>query len=62
MGPIGFVALAANLTSVLILLRYRGGDANVRSVWFCSRNDAVGNLTVVLAAGGVWATATAGPI
>jgi hypothetical protein len=62
MGPIGFVALAANLTSVLLSLRYRDGDANVRSVWLCRRNDAVGNLAVVLAAGGVWATATAGPI
>jgi hypothetical protein len=38
MGVIGFLALAANLTSVLLLLRYRDGDANVRSVWLCSRN------------------------
>ena len=61
MGAIGFLALAANLTSVLLLLRYRDGDANVRSVWLCSRNDAIGNLAVVLAAGGVWATSTAWP-
>jgi Co/Zn/Cd efflux system component len=61
MGAIGFLALAANLTSVLLLLRYRDGDANVRSVWLCSRNDAIGNLAVVLAAGGVWATTTAWP-
>jgi Co/Zn/Cd efflux system component len=61
MGVIGFLALAANLTSVLLLLRYRDGDANVRSVWLCSRNDAIGNLAVVLAAGGVWATTTAWP-
>lgn len=61
MGVIGFLALAANLTSVLLLLRYRDGDANVRSVWLCSRNDAIGNLAVVLAAGGVWATSTAWP-
>ena len=60
-GAIGFLALAANLTSVLLLLRYRDGDANVRSVWLCSRNDAIGNLAVVLAAGGVWATTTAWP-
>jgi Co/Zn/Cd efflux system component len=61
MGAIGFLALAANLTSVLLLLRYRDGDANVRSVWLCSRNDAIGNLAVVLAAGGVWMTGTAWP-
>jgi Co/Zn/Cd efflux system component len=61
MGAVGFLALAANLSSVLILLSYRNGDANVRSVWLCSRNDAIGNLAVVLAAGGVWATSTAWP-
>lgn len=61
MGAIGFLALAANLTSVLLLLRYRDGDANVRSVWLCSRNDAIGNIAVVVAAGGVWATSTAWP-
>ncbi len=61
MGAVGFVALAANLTSVLLLLKYRNGDANVRSVWLCSRNDAIGNLAVIVAATGVWATATAWP-
>ncbi len=61
MGAIGFVALAANLISVLLLLKYRDGDANVRSVWLCSRNDAIGNLAVILAASGVWATGTAWP-
>ena len=61
MGAVGFLALAANLSSVLILLSYRNGDANVRSVWLCSRNDAIGNLAVVLAAGGVWTTSTAWP-
>ena len=61
MGIVGFLALAANLTSVLLLLKYRNGDANVRSVWLCSRNDAIGNLAVILAAGGVWASATAWP-
>ncbi len=61
MGAIGLLALAANLASVLLLLRYRDGDANVRSVWLCSRNDAIGNLAVILAAGGVWATDTAWP-
>ncbi len=61
MGAIGFLALVANLGSVLLLLKYRDGDANVRSVWLCSRNDAIGNLAVVLAAGGVWSTSTAWP-
>lgn len=49
MGWIGTLALVANLVSVLILLRWRDGDANVRSVWLCSRNDAIGNIGVVIA-------------
>lgn len=61
MGAIGLLALLANLASVLVLLKYRNGDANVRSVWLCSRNDALGNLAVVFAAGGVWTTETAWP-
>lgn len=61
MGIIGFLALVANLTSVLLLLKYRNGDANIRSVWLCSRNDAIGNLGVIVAAGGVWASGTAWP-
>ena len=61
MGAVGLLALAANLASVLLLLRYRDGDANVRSVWLCSRNDAIGNLAVILAASGVWASASAWP-
>lgn len=54
MGAIGFLALLANLASVLLLMRYKDGDANVRSVWLCSRNDAVGNIAVMIAALGVW--------
>lgn len=50
MGAIGVMALVANLASVLILMRYRDGDANVRSVWLCSRNDAIGNVAVIGAA------------
>jgi cation diffusion facilitator family transporter len=61
MGAIGFLALAANMGSVLILMRYRDGDANVRSVWLCSRNDAIGNVAVMLAAIGVWLTGTPWP-
>lgn len=61
MGSVGFLALAVNLASVLLLVRYKDGDANVRSVWLCSRNDAIGNVAVMLAALGVWGTATAWP-
>jgi len=61
MGIVGFLALAANVTSVLLLMRYKDGDANVRSVWLCSRNDAIGNVAVMVAALGVWGTATAWP-
>ena len=61
MGAIGFLALVANVTSVLILMKYKDGDANVRSVWLCSRNDAIGNVAVMVAALAVWGTATAWP-
>jgi Co/Zn/Cd efflux system component len=61
MGAIAFMALAANVASVMILARYKDGDANVRSVWLCSRNDAIGNLAVMVAALGVWGTATKCP-
>lgn len=61
MGLIGFLALAVNLTSVLVLVAYKDGDANIRSVWLCSRNDAIGNIAVMIAALGVWGTATAWP-
>lgn len=61
MGIIGFLALTANLASVGLLMPYKDGDANVRSVWLCSRNDAIGNMAVMIAAFGVWGTATAWP-
>jgi len=61
MGLIGLLALVANLASVLLLIRYREGDANVRSVWLCSRNDAIGNVAVMIAAVAVWATASGWP-
>ena len=61
MGVVGFLALAANVASVLLLLRWRQGDANVRSVWLCSRNDAIGNIAVMVAAGAVAVTATPWP-
>ena len=61
MGLIGFLALMANLISVALLVRYKDGDANVRSVWLCSRNDAIGNVAVMIAALGVWGTASGWP-
>ena len=61
MGGIGALALAANLMSVFLLMRYKDGDANVRSVWLCSRNDAIGNVAVMVASVAVWFTATAWP-
>ena len=61
MGVVGFLALAANVIVALLLYRYRTGDANMRSVWLCSRNDAFGNIAVMLAALGVFGTGTAWP-
>ena len=61
MGVIGFLALTANIIVALLLYNYRTGDANMRSVWLCSRNDAFGNITVMLAALGVFGTGSAWP-
>lgn len=61
MGGIGILALSANLASVLLLLRYKDGDANVRSVWLCSRNDAIGNVAVMIAGLAVWGSNSAWP-
>lgn len=61
MGSIGLLALMANLASVFLLMRYKDGDANVRSVWLCSRNDAIGNVAVMIASAAVWLTASAWP-
>jgi Co/Zn/Cd efflux system component len=61
MGTIGVLALLANAGVALMLYRFRGGDANMRSVWICSRNDAIGNVAVVLAALGVFGTGTGWP-
>lgn len=59
MGSIAVAALSANLISVWLLRKYKDGDANVRSVWLCSRNDAIGNLVILAAASGVWFTQSA---
>lgn len=61
MGVIGFMALIANVVTAIMLFRFRNGDANMRSVWICSRNDAIGNLAVMIAALGVFGTGTRWP-
>jgi Co/Zn/Cd efflux system component len=61
MGAIGLLALLANGLVMLMLYAFRDGDANMRSVWLCSRNDALGNLAVMLAAAGVFGTGEAWP-
>jgi Co/Zn/Cd efflux system component len=61
MGVVGLLALLSNAGVALMLYRFRGGDANMRSVWICSRNDAIGNLAVLLAAAGVFGTGTGWP-
>jgi Co/Zn/Cd efflux system component len=61
MGAVGFTALAANAASFALLWRHRGGDANTRSAWICTRNDVLGNLAVLLAALGVFGTGTGWP-
>ena len=61
MGVIGLLALIANVGVAALLYAYREGDANMRSVWLCSRNDAIGNLAVMLAALGVFGTSSAWP-
>ena len=55
MGSIGLLALATNVISAGLLYRRRDGDTNMRSVWLCSRNDAIANIAVIIAASGVWA-------
>jgi Co/Zn/Cd efflux system component len=61
MSGVAFLAFAANVVSALLLLKFRDGDSNVRSVWLCSRNDAIGNLAVIAAAGVVVITGSAWP-
>jgi Co/Zn/Cd efflux system component len=61
MGSIGTLALLANLSAAALLYAWREGDANMRSVWLCTRNDAIGNLAVLAAALGVWGSASAWP-
>lgn len=58
---VSLLALAVNIGVAMLLYAYRNGDAQARSVWLCSRNDALGNLAVIAAAGGVWVTAQGWP-
>jgi Co/Zn/Cd efflux system component len=61
MAVVSIVALAVNVGCAFLLYRYRTGDSNAKSVWLCSRNDALGNIAVMFAAGGVFAFASVWP-
>lgn len=61
MAVISVVALAVNVGCAVLLYKYRGGDSNRESVWICSRNDAIGNIAVMIAAAGVFASSTIWP-
>lgn len=61
MGSVGMLALAANVGSAFLLYRHRHGDSHRRSVWLCSRNDAICNLAIVAAAGAVYVTSSGWP-
>lgn len=61
MGVVALLALLANVSVAWMLYAFREGDANMRSVWLCSRNDAIGNIAVFLAALGVFGTGSAWP-
>ena len=61
MGVVGALALASNFAVALLLYRWRAGDSNMRSVWICTRNDAIGNLAVLAAAAGVFGSGSGWP-
>jgi len=61
MSAVGVLALAANLFCLLLLWRLRGDDINMRSAWVCSRNDVIGNVGVLIAAGAVAITGSPWP-
>ena len=61
MSSIGVLALAVNVSVAVLLFSHRGGDSNKKSIWLCSRNDAIANLAVIAAAGGVLATGSRWP-
>jgi Co/Zn/Cd efflux system component len=61
MSVVGLLALTVNFTVAAMLYRYREGDANMRSVWLCTRNDVIANILVLVAAAGVFGTGTVWP-
>ena len=61
MGIVGVTALIANVVSAVLLYKFKSGDSNMRSVWLCSRNDAIGNCAILIAASGVFATNSGWP-
>lgn len=61
MGNVGVLALVANGAVAMMLYRFRAGDANMRSVWICSRNDAIGKVAAGLAPASVFGTGNAWP-
>ena len=61
MGVVGLLALAVNFSVAAMLYRFREGDANMRSVWLCTRNDVIANIAVLIAAAGVLGTGTVWP-
>jgi len=61
MGAVGLLALAVNLGVAALLFGFREGDANMRSVWLCTRNDVIANIAVLAAAAGVLGTGTVWP-
>ena len=61
MGVVGLLALGVNFGVAVLLFRFREGDANMRSVWLCTRNDVIANILVLVAAAGVFGTNTVWP-
>jgi Co/Zn/Cd efflux system component len=61
MGVVGLLALSVNFGVATMLYRFREGDANMRSVWLCTRNDVIANILVLVAAAGVLGTGTVWP-
>jgi Co/Zn/Cd efflux system component len=61
MSVVGMLALLVNLGVAVLLYRFRDGDANMQSVWLCTRNDVIANIAVLVAAAGVFGTGTVWP-
>jgi Co/Zn/Cd efflux system component len=61
MGVVGLLALSVNFGVAAMLYRFREGDANMRAVWLCTRNDVIANILVLVAAAGVLGTGTVWP-